>query len=77
MRLRRNMGRWDRAARLAGGCLMLLCGLFGLPAAGTGAGFAPAPAGIVLALAGMVALLTGLAGYCPACAAAGRRPVGE
>src|SRR6266851_776743 len=47
---RKNVGGWERAARLIGGGLMLIG-------------------------AGVVTLVTGVFGYCPACAIAGREPL--
>jgi hypothetical protein len=62
---RRNVGGWERAARLIGGGLMLICGVVALHAT---------PLGLLLGGAGVVALVTGVFGYCPACAVAGREP---
>src|SRR6266480_1586468 len=63
---RRNVGGWERAARLIGGGLMLICGVVALHAS---------PLGLLLSGAGVVTLVTGVFGYCPACAIAGREPV--
>ncbi len=62
---RKNVGARERAARLIGGGLMLVCGVVALPAS---------PLGLLLGGAGVVTLLTGMFGYCPACAIAGREP---
>ena len=62
---RKNVGGWERAARLIGGGLMLICGVVALHAS---------PLGLLLSGAGVVTLVTGVFGYCPACAVAGREP---
>jgi hypothetical protein len=64
MLYRKNMGRLQRGARLAAGGLIVACAL-------TQIGLTPL--GIVLALSGVVTALTGVFGFCPACAMAGRR----
>src|SRR5262249_10590878 len=56
---RKNIGGWERAARLIGGGLMLICGVVALHAS---------PLGLLLSGAGVVTLVTGVFGYCPACA---------
>src|SRR6202140_2304744 len=63
---RKNVGGWERAARLIGGALMLICGVVALHAS---------PLGLLLSGAGVVTLVTGVFGYCPACAIAGREPL--
>jgi hypothetical protein len=63
---RKNVGGWERAARLIGGGLMLICGVVALHAS---------PLGLLVSGAGVVTLVTGMFGYCPACAIAGREPV--
>jgi hypothetical protein len=63
---RKNVGGWERAARLIGGGLMLICGVVALHAS---------PLGLLLSGAGVVTLVTGAFGYCPACAIAGREPL--
>ena len=63
---RKNVGGWERAARLIGGGLMLICGVVALHAS---------PLGLLLSGAGVVTLVTGVFGYCPACATAGREPL--
>ena len=62
---RKNVGGWERAARLIGGSLMLICGVVALHAS---------PLGLLLSGAGVVTLVTGVFGYCPACAVAERKP---
>lgn len=63
---RKNVGGWERAARLIGGGLMLICGVVALHAS---------PLGLLLSGAGVVTLVTGVLGSCPACAIAGREPL--
>jgi hypothetical protein len=63
---KRNLPTWERVARVVAGLLMALSGLAGPGLAGT-------PVGMVLVAAGVVTLVTGFAGFCPACAIAGRR----
>src|SRR5215813_8034051 len=63
---RKNVGGWERAARLLGGGLMLTCGVVALHAS---------PLGLLIGGAGVVTLVTGVFGYCPACAIAGREPL--
>ena len=63
---RKNVGGLERTARLIGGGLMLLCGVVALHAS---------PLGLLLSGAGVVTLVTGVFGYCPACAVAGREPL--
>ena len=62
---RKNVGGWERAARLTGGALMLICGVVALHAS---------PLGLLLS-GTAVTLVTGVIGYCPACAIAGREPL--
>ena len=63
MKFRKNVARPERLARVLGGALLVACGLVGLHAS---------LAGLALAAAGAVAVLTGLLRYCPACDLAGR-----
>ncbi len=65
---RKNVGSKERVGRLVAGGAMMLCGLVGLQAS---------PLGWLLAASGVVTVLTGVVGYCPACAMVGRRPVKE
>src|SRR5260221_2897220 len=53
---RKNVGGWERAARLIGGGLMLICGVVALHAS---------PLGLLLSGAGVVTLVTGVFRYCP------------
>ena len=61
---RKNMGSKESWARMIGGALILACSLklIGLT-----------PLGLVLAISGVLTALTGLIGFCPACAIAGRK----
>ncbi|WOB07200.1 DUF2892 domain-containing protein [Piscinibacter gummiphilus] len=63
---RKNVGSKECVARVLGGLLIVACSLTQI---GT------TPLGLVLAASGVVTALTGLLGYCPACALSGRRPV--
>ncbi len=63
---RKNVGAKERWGRLLAGALIVACAL-------TQIGFTPL--GIVLALSGVFTGLTGLIGFCPACAMVGRQPV--
>jgi hypothetical protein len=65
---RKNVGRKERFGRLVAGAAMMLCGLVGLQAS---------PLGWLLAASGVMTVVTGVVGYCPACAMVGRRPVKE
>jgi RNA polymerase sigma factor (sigma-70 family) len=61
---RKNMGSKESWARVIGGALIVACSLtqIGLTLLG-----------LVLAISGVLTALTGLIGFCPACAMAGRR----
>lgn len=61
---RKNVGGGERWGRLATGAVMALCGLVGLKAS---------LLGMLLIGAGAFTAITGLVGYCPACAMAGRK----
>jgi hypothetical protein len=63
---RKNMGAMERVARLVAGGSMLACAFFLLGIS---------PMGWLLAGAGVMTAGTGLVGFCPACAMAGRGPV--
>jgi len=60
---RKNVGPKERWARGVSGALMVGGGLFALGLT---------PLGLLVACAGVVAVLTGLFGFCPACAMVGR-----
>jgi len=66
MLYRKNVGSKEGLARVLGGVLIVACSL---TVVGT------APLGWVLAASGVFTVLTGLFGYCPACAMVGRKPV--
>jgi len=63
---RKNVGRVEGWGRLLAGALMVLCGIFGLGLS---------LLGWLLVGAGVFTAATGLVGYCPACALAGRKPL--
>ena len=64
MLYRKNIRGWEQVTRLLAGVTMLACGLIGL---------AGNPVGYLVAGVGVATGLTGLFGYCPACAVAGRK----
>ena len=64
---RKNIPVWERIARVGAGLLMVACGVYGPGVAGTSVG-------VVIAGTGVITLLTGFIGFCPACAMAGRKP---
>ena len=66
--LQRNLPAWERAVRLGGGLVLAFASVLWLP------GGWPAWAGLAAAL---MMGLTGLGGFCPACALAGRKTVGK
>jgi hypothetical protein len=66
MLYRKNVGSKESAARVLGGVLIATCSL---------ALIGTTPLGLVLAASGVVAVVTGLFGYCPACAMVGRKPL--
>ena len=61
---RKNVGPKERWARGVSGALMVACGLFVLGVT---------PLGLLTAGAGVATVLTGLFGFCPACAMVGRK----
>jgi DUF2892 family protein len=63
---RKNMGRGQSFLRVLAGGLIVACCL-------TRLGFTPL--GIGLAASGVLTMLTGMFGFCPACAMAGRKRV--
>lgn len=63
---RKNLPGWERLTRSVAGATMIAAGLFWPALTGT-------VPGIVVAASGLVAILTGFFGFCPACAMAGRR----
>jgi len=66
MLYRKNMGSRERWVRVIGGALIVACSLTQI---------GPTLLGLVLATAGVLTALTGLIGFCPACAMAGRKPL--
>jgi hypothetical protein len=66
MLYRRNMGSKESWARVLGGALIAACSLTQIGAT---------TLGLVLAAGGVFTALTGLFGFCPACAMAGRKPL--
>lgn len=64
MLYRKNMGSKERWARVIGGALIVACSLTQI---------GPTLLGLVLATSGALTALTGLMGFCPACAMAGRK----
>ncbi len=62
----KNVGSKERVVRTVGGVIMILCGAIGLRLSSLG---------LLLGGAGIVAIVTGLVGFCPACAMVGRKPV--
>ena len=67
MLFKKNLPVWERALRGIAGLLVIAYGLLG-------PGLEGSPVGYVVAAAGVMTLLTGFVGYCPACAVAGRKP---
>jgi hypothetical protein len=63
---RKNVGSKESVVRVVGGVLM---------AAGSLALVGTTPLGLLLAASGGGLVLSGLLGYCPACALVGRKPV--
>jgi hypothetical protein len=63
---RKNVGSKERWARVIGGALIVACSLTQIGVS---------PLGLVLAISGVLTALTGLIGFCPACAMAGRKPL--
>ncbi len=61
---RKNIRSWEQWVRVLAGIVMIACGLLGLPGNAIG---------LMIAAAGLFTALTGVVGYCPACALVGRR----
>ncbi|WP_076999036.1 DUF2892 domain-containing protein [Variovorax sp. KK3] len=61
---RKNVGLKERWARVIGGALMVACSLTQI---------GPTLLGLVFAASGVLTALTGLIGFCPACAMVGRK----
>jgi Protein of unknown function (DUF2892) len=66
MLYRKNVGSKEALARVLGGAAIVAFSL---------AGIGTTPLGLMLAAGGVMAILTGLFGYCPACALIGRKPL--
>lgn len=66
MLYRKNMDSGERWVRVIGGALIVACSLTQI---------GPTLLGLVLATAGVLTALTGLIGFCLACAMAGRKPL--
>ena len=66
MLYRKNLPAWERATRTIAGIAMAACGLLA-------PGFGGTPAGLIVSAIGVVTLLSGLVGFCPACAMVGRK----
>jgi hypothetical protein len=69
MLYRKNLPGWERLARSIAGAAMIAAGLLW-------PGLAWTMPGTLVAASGLVAILTGFFGFCPACAMVGRRPPG-
>jgi hypothetical protein len=67
MLYRKNVGSKESLARALGGALIV---------AGSLTQIGTTPLGLVLAASGVFTALTGLFGFCPACAMAGRKRLG-
>jgi hypothetical protein len=65
---RKNVGTVERVVRIGAGCVWMVGGfmIFGRDAMGWVAG-----------ASGLIAIATGLVGFCPACALVGRRELGR
>jgi len=64
MLYKKNVAGWELWVRLFAGAMMIACGLLGLKGM---------PVGYLIAGVGVLTALTGVFGYCPACAVAGRK----
>jgi uncharacterized membrane protein HdeD (DUF308 family) len=63
---RKNVGKTERVARTVAGALMITCAF---------TAFSHMSLKWVLVASGIVTILTGIVGFCPACAMAGRKNV--
>lgn len=68
MLYRKNVGSKEGVVRVLVGVLIVARSLMH---------YGVTPLGLVLAGSGVVAVLTGLFGFCPACALVGRKPTGD
>lgn len=64
MLYQKNVAGWESWVRVFAGAVMIACGLLGLKGM---------PVGYLIAGIGVMTVLTGFFGYCPACAIAGRK----
>ncbi|MEO6015133.1 MAG: DUF2892 domain-containing protein [Devosia sp.] len=62
---RKNLYSWEQIARIVAGAAMIGGGLY----------FLPGWQGWLVAASGLALAVTGVFGYCPACAMIGRKPV--
>ena len=62
---RKNLFAWEQLSRLVAGAAMIAGGLI----------YLPGWLGYTIAAAGAFAAITGVFGYCPACAMVGRKPI--
>jgi hypothetical protein len=63
---RKNVGTRERWTRAVAGGLMVACALLGI---------GMTPLGLLMGGAGVFTALTGVVGFCPACAMVGRKPL--
>lgn len=66
MLFKKNLPVWERALRSVAGVSMIAGGLFAPALAGSVVGY-------IIAAAGVMTVVTGFVGYCPACTVVGRR----
>lgn len=66
MLYRKNITRPESLVRIVAGLALIAASLVWLGAT---------PIGLVLAVSGAVGIVTGVFGYCPACAMVGRKPL--
>jgi len=66
MLYQKNLPAWERTTRVIAGLAMGACGFLAPGLGGT-------PAGLIVSAIGAVTLLSGLVGFCPACAMVGRK----
>lgn len=59
----KNLPTWERLVRVLGAVFMSLCAWH----------FRAGPGGVIFAISAVATLLTGVVGFCPMCALAGRR----
>jgi len=59
----KNLPTWERIARVIGAMAMALCAWH----------FRSGPGGVIFGLSAAITVVTGVVGFCPMCALAGRR----